>query len=80
MAQAMDTFGILHENLVDAGCDENTVNACMTMAKAENKAGILRLLAKQRESLLQAVHTGQKQIDCLDFLVYSIQRELRSES
>ena len=78
MAQALDALGILHENLVDAGCDENTVNACMTMAKAENKAGILHLLTKQRKSLLQTVHTGQKQIDCLDFLVYSIQKELKA--
>lgn len=80
MAQALDTFGILHENLVDAGCDVSTVNACMMMAKTENKAGILRLLAKQRESLLRTVHMGQKQIDCLDFLVYSIQRELKAEN
>lgn len=77
MAQALDTLGILHENLIDAGCDETTVNACMTMAKTENKAGILNLLTKHRESLLRMVHAGQKQIDCLDFLVYSIQRELK---
>lgn len=78
MAQALDTFGILHQNLVDAGCDDKTVELCMTLARKQKRADILPLLSRHRTALLNAVRTGQKQIDCLDFLVYSMQKELKA--
>ena len=78
MAQALDTLGILHQNLVDAGCDEKTIEQCMDLAKEQKRADILPLLSRHRTVLLNTVHTGQKQIDCLDFLVYSVEKELRA--
>ena len=32
-----------------------------------------RLLLRQRDSLLRAVHENQERIDCLDFLLYSVE-------
>jgi len=78
MAHALDRFGILKENLIDAGCDKDTVDACLALVKNGNTADILPLLTKHRESLRETVHTRQNQIDCLDFLVYSIEKELRA--
>ena len=80
MVQALDTLGILHQNLIDAGCDEKTVERCMSLAKEEKQADILPLLSRHRAALLNAVRTGQKQIDCLDFLVYSVEKEVRTAS
>jgi hypothetical protein len=47
----------------------------MELAKANKWKRLLPLLAKQRINLLDSVHDGQKQIDCLDFLVYSINKK-----
>ena len=75
MSDASDTMGILHQNLVDAGCSKDLIETCMELAKANKWKRLLPLLAKQRINLLDSVHDGQKQIDCLDFLVYSINKK-----
>ena len=75
MSEASDTMGILHQNLVDAGCSKDLIETCMELAKANKWKRLLTLLAKQRINLLDSVHDGQKQIDCLDFLVYSINKK-----
>ncbi len=75
MSEASDTMGILHQNLVDAGCSKDLIETCMELAKANKWKHLLPLLAKQRINLLDSVHDGQKQIDCLDFLVYSINKK-----
>lgn len=75
MAEASDTMGILHQNLIDAGCNGDLVETCMELAKTDQWNQILSLLSKQRINLLDSVHDGQKQIDCLDFLVYSINKK-----
>ena len=75
MSEASDTMGILHQNLVDAGCSKDLIETCMEVAKANKWKRLLPLLAKQRINLLDSVHDGQKQIDCLDFLVYSINKK-----
>ena len=75
MAEASDTMGILYQNLIDAGCNRDLVENCMELARADQWNRILSLLAGQRINLLDLVHDGQKQIDCLDFLVYSINKK-----
>lgn len=35
---------------------------------------ILRLLSEQKGTLLSKVHLYQKEIDCLDYLIYRIDR------
>ncbi len=75
MSEASDTIGILHQNLVDAGCSKDLIETCMELAKANKWKRLLPLLSKQRINLLDSVHDGQKQIDCPDFLVYSINKK-----
>ncbi len=75
MSEASDTMGILHQNLIDAGCSEDLTRTCMELAKANKWNCLLPLLSKQRIRLLDSIHDGQKQIDCLDFLVYSIHKK-----
>lgn len=74
MAEANDKRGLLLQNLEDAGCSEETVQKCMTMAEKDDVVGLLRLLSCHKKVLLQMVHTKQKEIDCLDYLIYTIRK------
>ncbi|MCD8189034.1 MAG: hypothetical protein LUD78_02220 [Clostridiales bacterium] len=75
MANAMDALAILHQSLMDTGCDEETTERCMALAKEHKEADIFPLLSAHRTSLLNAVHTNQRQIDC--FKVYPMSRTNR---
>ena len=33
MAEAHDTYKIIYQNLIDAGCDENIIEKCMRFVK-----------------------------------------------
>ena len=52
MSEASDAMGILHQNLVDAGCSKDLIETCMELAKANKWKRLLPLLAKQRINLL----------------------------
>lgn len=75
MAEASDMLGIIRQNLLDAGCDMELTTRCLELAKNNHWNEILSLLSKQKDGLLNSVHNGQKKIDCLDFLVYKINKE-----
>ena len=78
MAEASDTQGILRQNLIDAGCDQDTVQRCMELAQGKKTAEMKRILARHRQTLLDTVHASQKQIDCLDYLVYHMEKQDKS--
>ena len=62
------------QNLRDAGCDERTIAAFLGYIKDGRESESLRLLKKQRSLLLDTVHQEEKKIDCLDYLVYRMQK------
>ncbi len=70
MAEASDTQGILHQNLLDAGCGSDTVQQCMDLVKKRECAELFRLLSRHRRELLDTVHQSEKRNDCLDYLIY----------
>lgn len=59
----------LQQNLADAGCDENFILRFAVLAKAQNTAEMLKMLATQRQNLLDSVHREERRIYCLDYLV-----------
>lgn len=61
-------------NMKDAGCSDDTINRFLLCYQAGDIKGELRLLFKHRRTLLDEVHKGQKEIDCLDYLVYQIEK------
>lgn len=75
MAKTNDMHGSIYQNLIDAGCDESVTENCMLLVKDGRVFDILPILAKHRRSLLDSVHTSQKQIDCLDYLIYSLKKQ-----
>ena len=62
------------QNLKDAGCDRKIIECFMECMARDDFNGQLRLMKEQRECLLDRVHKNEKQIDCLDYLVYQIDR------
>ena len=72
MAEAGGTWASLYPTLPDAGCSRETVEVGMEFAKAGQDAAMLKQLSRHRAALLDSLHANQKQIDCLDFLVYQM--------
>lgn len=73
------------QNLKDAGCDQGTIESFKKCMDRNDLNGQLRLLEGHRKCLLDRVHEEnllpgngfcleEKQIDCLDYLVYQIER------
>ena len=79
MAEASDTEGILRQNLIDAGCDPEIVQQCMELARGQRTAEMKRVLTRHRRTLLDTVHQSEKWIDCLDYLVYTLERQNKSQ-
>lgn len=75
MAEATDRRGMFLQNLKDAGCGPETVRECLKRAGDCDWEGLRRLLSGYRQELLGAVHARQKELDCLDFLLFQIERK-----
>ena len=62
------------QNLRDAGCSQEIVECCIHYLDMGKKGELLKRLEDHRQKLLDKVHEGEKQIDCLDYLVFQIER------
>lgn len=80
MPHATDTDGILRQNLVDAGCGPDIVRQCMALAQKQDQSELMRVLSCHRRALLDALHQSEKQIDCLDYLVYQMEKKANKQS
>lgn len=75
MAEYTENTESVVRNLKDAGCDGDTVKQFMELGRSGKKQGQVKLLEKHRRSLLDKVHEREKEIDCLDYLLYQIRKE-----
>ncbi len=62
------------QNLKDAGCAPDIIECCIACMEQGKKKELLKRLEDHRKGLLDKVHEEEKQIDCLDYLVYQIRR------
>lgn len=62
------------QNLIDAGCTQEMVEHIMVQMDEDDIEALLKILEQHRSCLLSLVHEKEKQIDCLDYLVYQIKR------
>ena len=69
---------LLLRNLKDAGCDTAMTEQFLAYEREKKTQAQRRLLLRQRDSLLRAVHENQERIDCLDFLLYSVEQQIKS--
>lgn len=75
MPHATDTDSILRQNLVDAGCGSEIVQQCMALARKQDQPELIRVLSRHRRTLLDALHQSEKQIDCPDYLIYTLEKQ-----
>lgn len=71
---AHHTKEAIEQNLRDAGCDEKCICQFMEDMEEKREKEGLKLLQSHRRKLLDAMHREQKRIDCLDYLVYEMQK------
>jgi hypothetical protein len=75
MPNASDTQGMLRQNLIDAGCGTDAVQTCMALAQEKKTAELMRVLSQHRRALLDTLHRSEKRIDCLDYLLYTLEKQ-----
>ena len=61
------------EHLEDAGCETEMIRDFLGWFDKGQQTKQLELLERQREYLLGRVHTDERRISCLDYLIYQIQ-------
>ncbi len=69
----MEEFKVI-ETLTDAGCNKGMIEDFLK--KAKNDSEMLRWLVGYRTIILDEVHKYNKELDCLDFLIYKIRKAL----
>ena len=74
MADFSDRYGIVFQNLIDAGCDNSFAEKYTRLILDGKTQSVLNILSNHRKKLLDQVHTNQKRIDCLDHLIYKIEK------
>ena len=70
---AMENRESVIQNLEDAGCETDMIRDFLGWFDKGQQAKQLELLEHQREYLLGRVHTDERRISCLDYLIYQIQ-------
>ena len=78
MAEAEEQYEKIHQHLIDTGCDQKTTELCLAFVKEGQLLDMIPILRSHRNTLLDSVHRGQKQIDCLDYLNYKIKNTTAS--
>lgn len=63
------------QNLLDAGCCPELARHIAELMLCGDDAQANLLLQQHRKCLLEGVHTYHKQIDCLDYLTYTLAKE-----
>ena len=61
----------VRQNLVDAGCSECFIASYDAAGSCGEQLCQLR---QHRKELLDRIHDGQRQLDCLDYLIYQVKR------
>lgn len=62
------------QNLRDAGCTKEMTQQIIMKLEKNDFEELSKLLEQHRSCLLNLIHDKEKQIDCLDYLVYQIKR------
>lgn len=65
--------------LDDIGCPPEEKAAILEYAENHDIQNIIRLLRRHRQSTLDAIHKEEKQISCLDYLVFQFEKELNTQ-
>ena len=67
------------QNLKDADCSSDLIVKFLKLEENGRLSEQLRLLSRHRKFLLDKLHINQKQIDCLDYLIFSIEHQTQNK-
>ena len=73
------TARALLDNLEDAGCDAQFAERFLALEQSGQYREQLRLLSGHRQQLLDCLHREERRIDCLDYLVYQLEKRRAGE-
>lgn len=65
----------IKRNLSDAGCDAVQIAQFLELESKQKREAQYRLLNRHKACLLSKLHQDQYKIDCLDHMVYTMQKE-----
>lgn len=65
----------IRRSLQDAGCSPDTIERFMVCFSQELYDRQLRILSMHRACLLDCLHGTQRQLECLDYLIYDLRKE-----
>ena len=80
MPQVLDIKSVFQQNLIDAGCSPDLIRQCTTLAQQEKGSELMHILSLHRKELLDTVHQNEKRIDCLDYLIYHLEKQKHSNT
>ena len=63
------------QNLIDAGCDDDFIGAFKELYASGQLPKMLTMLANQRRALLEKIHSDERKIFCIDFLVNRLNKK-----
>lgn len=74
MPDALNKCEVFLQNLKDAGCDETFIKTCMELIEEEKIIEIKKMLSNHKNEMMQDIRKRQKEMDCLDYLIYSLEK------
>ncbi|MDO4178013.1 MAG: hypothetical protein Q4D21_02390 [Phascolarctobacterium sp.] len=75
MAKVCDKKAILSESLKDIGCEENFIACCRNLMDEKNQEALIQELMSLRKIILNNIHSEEFKLDCLDVLIYKLQKK-----
>lgn len=65
----------MRRNLTDAGCGRSLIAQFLKLDQEQRRRDQYRLLKCHRAALLERLHHDQYKIDCLDHMIYTMEKE-----
>jgi len=65
--------------LDDFGCDTREKAEIMECYRTNDTKGMIRLLRRRRQTTLNIIHMEEKQIRCLDYIVFQLEKDMETK-
>ena len=65
----------IRRNLSDAGCEDSFIERFLELEQKQKRKEQYLMLSRYKTGLLEELHQEQYKIDCLDYMVYSMEQE-----
>ena len=70
----------MRQNLLDAGCSQSQADTILSLHSAGMLDEAKQWLLRHRLFLMEELHTDQRRLDCLDYLLRNMDKEERMPS